>query len=78
MALDTFVDGAYDMNGDHVMGMPSWAKSDHYDLEGKVDADTAQAWKNLSYKERWRQEQPMQQAILAERCKLRVHFEKRE
>lgn len=79
MALDTFVDGAYGMeNGDHVIGMPLWAKSDHYDIDGKVDSDTAERWKKLSYKERWKQEQPMQQAMLADRCKLKAHFETRE
>lgn len=76
MAFDTFVDGAYDMNGDDVEGMPSWAKTEHYDIEAKVDSDTAEAWKKLP--NRWKQEQPMQQAILAERCKLKVHFEARE
>ena len=79
MALDVFVEGAYDvMNGDHVIGMPSWAKSDHYDIEAKVDSDTATEWKKLSNDERWKQEQPMQQALLADRCKLKVHFETRE
>ena len=79
MALDTFIDGAYDMeNGDHVIGMPSWAKSEHYDIEAKVDPDTAETWKSLSDKERWTQEQPMQQALLADRCKLKTHFETRE
>ena len=78
MVLDSFVDGAYGMNGDHVIGMPSWAKSDHYDIEAKVDSDTAEAWKKLTYDERWKQEQPMQQALLAERCKLKVHVETRE
>ena len=79
IAIDGVVDGAYGMmNGDHVIGMPSWAKSDHYDIEGKVDSDTAEAWKKLSNKERWKQEQPMLQALLADRCKLKVHFETKE
>lgn len=79
IAIDVVVDGAYGMmNGDHVIGMPSWAKSDHYDIEGRIDSDTAEAWKNLSNRERWNQEQPMLQALLADRCKLKVHFETRE
>jgi uncharacterized protein (TIGR03435 family) len=79
MSLETLVDGAYDMaNGDHVLGMPSWAKSDRYDVEAKVDSGTAETWKKLSNDERWKQEQPMQQAMLADRCKLKAHFETRE
>jgi len=79
MRLDILVEGAYDMtNGDHVVGMPAWAKSEGYDIEAKVDGDTAAAWKNLSFKERWKQEQPMLQALLADRCKLKVHFETKE
>lgn len=66
------------INGDHVLGMPSWAKSDLYDIEAKADWETAQGWKNLSIKERWKQEQPMMQSMLAERCKLKVHFETKE
>lgn len=53
LSLDALVDGAYDMlNGDYVVGMPSWAKSEPYDVEARVDADTADAWKILTDKER--------------------------
>ncbi|HEY1580137.1 MAG TPA: TIGR03435 family protein [Terracidiphilus sp.] len=79
MRIEIFVEGAYDMpNGDHTVGMPSWAKSQGYDIEAKVDAGTAEAWKSLSNKERWKQEQPLMQAMLADRCKLKVHFETKE
>jgi glucose/arabinose dehydrogenase len=42
-----------------VSGMPAWAESDPYDIDAKVDAETAEAWKNLPFKERVKQEQPM-------------------
>jgi uncharacterized protein (TIGR03435 family) len=77
--LDTLVEGAYGIiNGNQVVGIPSWAESEPYDIEAKVDADTADAWKSLTNKERWKQEQPMLQALLADRCKLKVHFETKE
>ena len=60
------------------VGMPSWAKSEHYDVEVRADADTADAWKKLSNKEQWKEQQPMLQAMLADRCKLQVHFETKE
>jgi uncharacterized protein (TIGR03435 family) len=83
--LEVLVKDAYDsINGTQIVpikeivGMPAWAKSEHYDVEAKVDADIAGEWKNLSNVERWKQEQPMLQAMLADRCKLKVHFETKE
>ena len=79
MRIEILVEGAYGIpNGDHVIGMPSWAKSQGYDITAKVDTATAEAWKNLSTKERLKQEQPMLQAMLADRCKLKVHIETKE
>lgn len=77
--LDILIKGAYGIyNEGQVVGMPSWAKSDRYDIEARVDAVTADEWKTLSNKERWKQEQPMLQAMFTNRCKLKVHFETKE
>ena len=77
--LDLLIRGAYGIyNESQVVGMPSWAKEDRYDVEARVDAATADSWRSLPGKERWKQEQPMLQAMLADRCKLRVHFETKE
>lgn len=77
--LDMLIKGAYGTYSEgQVVGLPSWAKSERYDIEVRVDSDTANEWKNLSNKERWKQEQPMLQAMFADRCKLRVHFETKE
>ena len=73
------VRGAYDVHTDSQMvGLPSWAKSDKYDVEARVDANTAVEWNKLSNKERWKQHQAMMQALLADRCKLKVHFETKD
>ena len=61
-----------------ILGMPSWAESEQYDIEAKIDADTADRWKRLTEKQRHQEEEPMLQAVLVERCKLKVHFEKKE
>jgi uncharacterized protein (TIGR03435 family) len=61
-----------------IVGLPGWVNSDPYDVEAKVDADTAEAWKKLTVKERWKQEGPMMQSLLIDRCQLKFHFEKRE
>ena len=78
--LATVVRGAYDgiIMQSQVVGMPAWAESEPYDVEARVDSDTAEAWKKLSPKERWNQEQPMLQALLADPCQFRVHRETKE
>jgi uncharacterized protein (TIGR03435 family) len=74
--LSLFVFGSYGLKIDsQVEGMPGWAKQENYDIEAKVDAETAERWKNLSRKERLLEEQPMKQSILADRCHFRAHTE---
>jgi hypothetical protein len=56
ITLEILVKDAYGTyNESQVIGMPSWAKSDRYDVYAKVDADIADAWKGLSNEERWKQ-----------------------
>jgi uncharacterized protein (TIGR03435 family) len=74
----TLVRDAYDVGEYQVVGMPAWARSEPYDVEAKVDADTAEQWKSLTWKERWIQERPLLQAMLADRCRLKVHLETKE
>jgi len=76
--LDILIKGTFGVINDaQLIGMPAWAKSDRYDIETRVDAETAERWKSIPKKERWKQEDAMMQAMLAERCKLKVHFESR-
>jgi uncharacterized protein (TIGR03435 family) len=76
--FDTEVYDAYDLLPTQVVGMPEWADSEKYDVEARVDADTAEAWEKLTWKERGKLEQPMLRAMLADRCKFQAHFETRE
>lgn len=61
-----------------IVGLPPWTESDLYDIEAKVDAETANGWQRLTARERQKEEQPMMQALLIDRCKLKFHFEKKE
>lgn len=61
-----------------LVGMPPWTESELYDIEAKVDADTADRWKRLTSRERRKEEQPMMQALLIDRCRLKYHFERKE
>jgi uncharacterized protein (TIGR03435 family) len=75
----SLIRNAYDIIMDsQIVGLPGWADTEPYDFEARADAETAEAWKKLNYKERWKQEQPMMQSLLADRCKLKVHQEMRE
>lgn len=79
LPLSYLVYSAYDIITDgQVRGLPEWAKSSPYDIEAKVDADTAKALENLPWKEQLKQEQPMMQSLLADRCELKVHRETRD
>ena len=79
IALENLIMNAYDLTmPTQISGLPGWANSEPYDIETKVDAETAEAWKKLTYKERWKLEQPMVQSLLADRCQMKVHREMRE
>lgn len=56
-----------------VSGLPGWAESERYDIDAKLDAETAEAWKKLPFDERQKQERPMLQALLADRCQFKAH-----
>ena len=79
LPISSLIRGAYEVYMEsQIVGLPGWADSEPYDIEARVDADTAEAWRKLTYKERWKQEQPMMQAVLADHCKLKAHLETRE
>src|SRR5579863_8966438 len=76
--IASLIHGAYGIVMDsQVVGLPGWASSDPYDIEAKVDADTAEAWKKLSFKERFKREEPLLQSLLADRCRMKVRRETR-
>lgn len=59
---------AYSLNKEQVVGAPSWASNDAYEIEGKADAVGQPSL---------RQEQEMVQKLLADRFQLKFHREKR-
>jgi uncharacterized protein (TIGR03435 family) len=61
-----------------IIGLPQWTESDLYDIEAKVDADTAARWDKLTSADRRKEERPMMQALLIDRCKLKFHYETKE
>jgi uncharacterized protein (TIGR03435 family) len=66
------------LTGDQLVGLPDWASSMNFDVEAKMDDDTAAALQKLPEKEQAEQRKLMLQAILADRFQLKIHHESRE
>jgi uncharacterized protein (TIGR03435 family) len=62
---------------DYPPGLPGWGDSAKFDIEAKMSDDSVAAEKDLSPKEREEVGKQMLQALLADRFKLRVHYESR-
>lgn len=60
------------------LGGPAWLDADRYDIEAKPDSATAEQLIKLSRKERDAVRHRMQQALFADRLKLKTHFETRD
>jgi uncharacterized protein (TIGR03435 family) len=70
--LNTLIRFAYDLNFDgQMIGVPSWASTDRYDIDARVAADDIEKFKKLTPD----QKDAMMQAILTERFKLSVHHQ---
>jgi uncharacterized protein (TIGR03435 family) len=63
---------------DQISGLPEWSNSGSFDIEAKLDEDTAAALHKLPREERARQWELMMQAVLADRFQLKVHHETKD
>jgi bla regulator protein BlaR1 len=59
---------------DLILGLPSWTRSERYDIEAKVDNDDVAKWKALSLS----QKRLALQSLLVARFNLQFHHETRE
>jgi uncharacterized protein (TIGR03435 family) len=79
VTLKSLIFTAYSIQTDNqISGLPGWAASTQFDVEGKMDADTAASLAKLPQNEQYNQRQAMLQALLADRFGLKVHHETRE
>ena len=74
---------AYDIpwtNGskDRIRGGPAWIDSDHYDLDAKIAPEAAATLEQMPEEQRRRQMNLRLQTLLADRLKLKLHFETRQ
>jgi uncharacterized protein (TIGR03435 family) len=65
-------------SGARVLGGPAWIDDDRYEIVGKAADDLRVAMEKMPASERTADRRTMQQALLADRFHLKVHFETRE
>lgn len=63
---------------DRIRGGPGWIDSDQYDVDAKIAAEAAATLQQLPEEQRRKQMSLRLQTLLADRFKLRVHFETRQ
>ena len=76
VSLGGLIQSAWELKTqDLIYGLPKWEKDARFDVEGKMDAETTAAFKQLPLKEARRQREAMMQNLLAERFQLQVHHD---
>ena len=78
VTLEMLIRLAYGIEEHQISGGPNWLKSDHYDIDAKMDSPTADAVHKLNEDQRRRATEHMLQVLLADRFKLAVHHDSKE
>jgi uncharacterized protein (TIGR03435 family) len=73
LTLASLIPSAYGVRDDEISGWPKWAVSVRFDIEAKIDAETADALHKLPREQQEVQRELMVQSLLAGRFKLKVH-----
>lgn len=81
--VELLIESAYGLpmsSEQRIIGGPEWVRSesDRYEVVAKIEDSRFAAMQRLSQTEQQRQLALMEQALLADRFKLKVHFEMRE
>jgi uncharacterized protein (TIGR03435 family) len=77
ITLRALMQWAYGMPESQILDAPSWLSSVHFDIEAKSDAGTDRRLLSLASDEERADKRRMVQALLAERCGLKLHQETR-
>jgi len=73
LTSEPLITEAYGVRDDQVSDWPGWATSIRFDIEAKMDLETADALHKLPKREQESQRQLMLQSLLADRFKLKIH-----
>jgi uncharacterized protein (TIGR03435 family) len=63
---------------DQIEGLPGWANTDRFDIQGKMDTETMEALKKLDREAKGHQRSLMLQAMLADRFNLKIHHDTKD
>jgi uncharacterized protein (TIGR03435 family) len=63
---------------DQLAGLPGWVDSDRYDIQAKMDDESAASWKNMTRQEKASQQRLLLQSLLVNRCQLKFHRETKQ
>ena len=78
VTLQILIVMAYGVQNNQVIGAGNFLSSEHYDIDAKMNEETADALKKMTAEQRTAARQKMMQALLAERFKLAIHRETKE
>jgi len=68
----------FGFEGKRVLGGPEWMANDQYEIQAKIEDSLYAAMQKMTPAQQREQVDLMEQSLLAERFKLKVHFETRE
>ena len=77
-SLSSLLQFAYGVSQPRVIGLPGQLESARFDIQAKGDIETDARFHKLNTEQMRIAKQKMMQALLADRFKLKVHFETRE
>jgi bla regulator protein blaR1 len=63
---------------ERIVGGPGWIDNNRYDVDARIDESLVASFEKLSHEERKEQTSLMMQSLLADRFKLKVHFQSSE
>lgn len=79
MTLHGLFLNAFDVRSEsQITGYPAWVNSDHFDIQAKMDAETANAYHKLTDTNRSQQWHSLVLQILEDRFGMKYHVEQRE
>jgi uncharacterized protein (TIGR03435 family) len=78
VTLQVLIQSAYGVEDYQISAAVKWLGTETFNVEAKVDNSVADKLRGLTAEQRSVEEQPMLQALLADRCKLQLHRETKE
>jgi uncharacterized protein (TIGR03435 family) len=75
ITVQSLIEEAYGVGDDFVSGGPGWLNSERYDVDAKPDSSVANELHKLTFDERVLEYHRMLQMLLANHCKLSLHWE---